>query len=184
MAFTKTGYLQGGTDTTIGATDTLSFTGGDFGVPIVVSEYNDGTYVRSSGGTDQSSGNTPHNSKYLTSSTVSINGGASASLNTVTTGNCPLKITLTNDTNITVSDIEMFGFDGTTPANAPSGVTLYLAKQGDTSWTQAAGSSATISYADSSTPATSHNFYGLASLSPSSVGEKTDMAIRFSFTYQ
>lgn len=184
MAFTKTGYIQGGTATEIGATDTVSFTGGAFGTPIVVGEYNDGTYVRSSGGTDQSTGNTPHNSKYLTGSTVSINGGESANLNSVTTANCPLRITLTNDTNITVADIEMFGFDGTTATNAPSGVTLYLAKQGDTNWTQAAGSSALIEYADSSTPATSHNFYGLMSLSPSSVGEKTAMGIRFSFTYQ
>ena len=184
MALTQTWVLQGTSPTTIGATDSIAFSDGTFGDPITVGEYNDGTHVRSSGGADSSSGNTPKNSKYLTSSTVSIDGAASANLNTVTTANCPLKITIGESTNITVTDISLYAYDGTSTANAPSGMNVYLAEQGDSTWTQAHGSASALSISDSDTPAEDHDFFVLASASPTSVGVKSANKIRVEFTYQ
>ena len=184
MSLTQTWVSQGTTPTTIGATDSIAFSDGTFDNPITVSSYNDGTHVRSSGGADSSDGNSPHNSKYLTSSTVSVNGGASANLDTVTTANCPIKITVGESTNITVTDISLYAYDGTTTTDAPVGMTVQLAEQGDSTWTQAHGSGSALSISDSSTPAEDHDFFVLASASPTSVGVKSASKIRVEFTYQ
>jgi hypothetical protein len=184
MALTKALALQGSTPTTVDATDSIAFHDGTFDEPITVGSYNDGTSVRSSGGVNDSSANTPHNSKYLTTSTVSINGAGSTALSGVSTANCPLKYTISESTSITVTDITMFGYDGTTESAVPTDTTLYLAEQGDTNWTQAEGNAAAMSLTDSSTPATSHSFYVLISASPESIGVKSANKIKFAFTYQ
>ena len=184
MALTQTWELQGTTATTIDATDSIAFSNGTFGQPIQVGSYNDKTHVRTSGGTDKSASNSPHNTKYLTSTTMSLNGGASANLSTLTTGNSPLKITITESVNITVTDIKMYAYDGTTTTNAPSGMNVYLAEQGDSSWTQAHGSGNALTLDNHSTAATSHDFYVAISASPTSVGVKSANKIRIEFTYQ
>ncbi len=184
MALTQDWKLQGATATTIDATDSIAFSDGTFGQPIQVGSYNDGTHVRSSSGVDDSASNSPHNTKYLTSTTMSLNGGASANLNTLTTGNSPLKITVTESVNITVTDIKMYAYDGTTTTNAPSGMNVYLAEQGDSSWTQAHGSGNALTLDDHSTAATSHDFYVAISASPTSVGVKSANKLRLEFVYQ
>lgn len=183
MALTKTVVLQGATPTTVEATDYLAFHNGTFGQPITVGEFNGGTSVRASGGTDDSASNTPKNSKYIASGTVDIGGGTVA-LNTISTANCPLKITLTESVNITVTNITMYAYDGTTPANAPTDMEVYLAEQGDSAWVQAHGSGSALTLGDSTTPATTHNFYVLISVKPTSVGVKSANKTRFAFTYQ
>jgi hypothetical protein len=184
MALTKGLVLQGTADTTVDETDSIAFHNGTFDAPIQVGEYNDGTSVRASGGTDDSDGNTPNNNKYVDSTNVSINGGASEALSGMTTGEAALKFTLTESVSITVSSISMFGYDGTTETNAPTGTNLYLAEVGDTNWTQAHGSGSALSLSDSSTPATSHDFYVAISASPTSIGDKTANKIKLAFTYQ
>ena len=184
MALTQTWRLQGTTATTIDATDSIAFSNGTFGQPIQVGSYNDKTHVRTSGGTDKSTSNSPHNTKYLTSTTMSLNGGASANLSTLTTANSPLKITVSESTNITVTDIKMYAYDGTTTTNAPSGMNVYLAEQGDSSWTQAHGSGNALTLNNHSTAATSHDFYVAISASPTSVGVKSANKLRLEFVYQ
>jgi len=184
MALTQDWKLQGTTATTIDETDSIAFSDGTFGHPIQVGSYNDGTHVRSSAGVDDSASNSPHNTKYLTSTTMSLNGGASANLSTLTTGNSPLKITVTESVNITVTDIKMYAYDGTTTTNAPSGMNVYLAEQGDSSWTQAHGSGNALTLDDRSTAATSHDFYVAISASPTSVGVKSANKLRLEFVYQ
>ncbi len=94
MALSQQWKLQGTTATTIDDTDSIAFSDGTFGHSITVGTYNGGTHVRNSGGTDDSASNSPHNTKYLTSTTMSLNGGSSANLSTLTTANSPLKITI------------------------------------------------------------------------------------------
>jgi len=45
---------------------------------------------------------------------MSLNGGASANLSTLTTANSPLKITVSESVNITVTGVKMYAYDGTT----------------------------------------------------------------------
>lgn len=180
---TYTWTLQGTSPTTIDATDIIQFAGsGGFDTAITVGEYNDSTHVESSVGANDSSGNTPHNNKYLTSSTVSVNGGGSTALSGVTTTNCALKINFAHGSAVAVSSHTIYAYDGTTTTAVPTGVTFYIAEQGDTNWTNAEGSAAALSVADSAS-ATSHDFYFLISASPESVGEKTAFAIRDELTY-
>lgn len=183
MALTKALALQGATPTTVGATDSIAFHTGTFDAPIVVGEYQGGTSVRTSGGSDSSASNTPKNSKYVSASNVDI-GGGSVALSGITTANCPLKFTLTESVNITVTGISLFAYDGTTPATGPVGMTVQVAEQGDSSWTTTTGSGSACAFTDSSTPATTHNFYALISATPTSVGIKSANKIRFAFTYQ
>lgn len=183
MALTQTWVLQGTSPTTIEATDSIHFSDGTFGNAITVNAYQGGTHVRSSGGADDSSANTPKNSKYLTTNTVDI-GGGSVSLSGVSTANCPLKITVAYDSSITISGAILYAYDGSTTTNAPTDMNVYLAEQGDTNWTQAHGSASALGLTDKSTPATSHDYYVLISASPTTVGVKSANKVRLEFTYQ
>lgn len=174
--------LQGTTPTTIEATDIIQFAGATFDSAITVGSYNDSTHVESSVGANDSDGNTPHNSKYLTSNTVSIDGGGSESLSGVTTGNCPLKINFSHGSAVAVSNHVVYAYDGSTTTAVPTGVTFQIAEQGDANWTNAEGSGAALSVADSGSN-TSHDFYFLISASPESVGEKTAFTVRSELTY-
>jgi len=178
-----TWYLQGTSPTTIGATDILQFAKATFDSPITITEYQDTTHVESSTGVDLSTGNSPKNSKYLTSSTVSIDGGSSEALSGVSTSNCPVKINFSHGTSVITYDAIFYSYDGTTTTVAPVGVTFQAAEQGDASWTNAEGSTSAVTIANHSTPATSHDYFLLVSASPESVGEKTDFSVRIELTY-
>jgi hypothetical protein len=180
---TFTWYLQGTSPTTIGATDILQFAKATFDSPVTITEYNDSTHVESSTGTDLSTGNTPKNSKFLTSSTVSINGGASEPLSGVTTANSPLKINFSHGVAVITYDAVFYAYDGTTTTVAPTDVTFKAAEQGNSTWTTAGGSASAVALANNSSPATSHDFFLLVSSSPDSVGEKTAFKVRIELTY-
>ena len=62
---TFTWVLQGTSPTTIEATDIVQFAGATFDSAITVGSYNDSTHVESSVGANDSSGNTPKNSKFI-----------------------------------------------------------------------------------------------------------------------
>ena len=183
MALVQTWALQGSTPTTIEATDSLAFSDGTFGNPIQVSSFNDGTHVRSAVGADDSDGNTPNNVKYIASGTGDW-GDGTESIADMTDGEATLKLTISESTNITVTDITMYAYDGTTTTDAPVGMDVYLAEQGDAAWTNADGSAAALTISDSDTPATDHYFYVAVSASPSSVGVKSANKLRVEFTYQ
>lgn len=180
---TQTWELQGTTATTIEATDSIAFSDGTFGNPITVSSFNGGTHVRSSAGVDDSSANTPNNVKYIASGTGDW-GAGTESLNLILDSECTLKLTISETSNITVTDITMYAYDGTTTTAAPVGMDVYLAESGDAAWTNADGSAAALTIADSTTPATDHYFYIAVSASPSSVGVKSANKLRCEFTYQ
>ena len=183
MALTTVWLLQGTTPTTIDATDLIQFSDGTFDNPITVSAFNGGTHVRSSGGANDSSANTPRNVKYIASGTADW-GDGTENLTAMTTGEATLKITVGYDTNITVTGITMYAYDGTTPATAPTNLDVYLAEQGDSAWVNADGSGAALTLGDSTTPATAHNFYVAMSVSPSAVGTQSANKVYFGFTYQ
>lgn len=178
---TYTWTLQGTSPTTIDETDIIQFAAATFGSAVTVGAFNDSTHVESSVGANDSSGNTPKNSKYLTTSTVDIGAGSTA-LSGVSTANCPLKINFSHGTSVTTTDHIFYAYDGTTPATGPTDVTFYAAEQGDSNWTQAEGSGTPVTVADD-TAATSHDYFLLISASPDLVGAKTEFKLRSELTY-
>ena len=185
---TYTWYLQGVSPTTLGATDILQFAGAAFDDAITVGEYNDTTHVESSVGADASSGNTPNNVKFI-SQTGGGGGDSQADwgdgtedLDAITDAECTLKINFTHTSAVAVTDHIFYAYDGSTTTNAPVGVTFVAAEQGDPNFTAAEGSAAAVSIGDSGS-AESHDFYIACSVSPDSVGEKTDFVLRDELTY-
>lgn len=184
---TFTFTLQGTTPTTIDATDILQFAAATFGSAITVGAYNDTTHVESNVGANDSSGNSPKNAKFISQSGGTgghsqVNVGAgTVDLDTVSTANSPLKINFSHGSAVAVTGWTAYFYDGSTPANAPSGVTVKLAEQGENNFTAAAGSGTPVNLADG-TSATSHDRYLIPSVSPDSVGLKS-FGIRTELTY-
>lgn len=175
--------LQGSTPTTIDATDIVEFAGsGGFGSKITVASFNDTTHVRSSANANDSSANTPHNNKFLTSTTVSLNGAGSTSLSAASTAACALKINFSDASSVATSLAKFFSYDGTTIATAPANITFKAAQQGNSTWVDAEGQGTPVNLADQ-TASTSHDFFILISASPDTVGLKTAFALRIELTY-
>lgn len=179
---TYTWYLQGGTATTIAETDKVQFAGAAFNSAIQVGQYNDSTHVQTSGGANKSSSNTPRNNKYLTNTTVSINGAGSSALSSISQANCALRINFSHTTAVTIQDHIFYAYNGSNTATGPTGVTFRAAERGNSSWSTPAGSGSALSLADK-TAATSHDFYLAISASPDSVGEKSAFVLRDELTY-
>lgn len=157
----------------VGATDRLWFNGSTFGTNVTVSSYQDSTHISNSSDAHQCTTNHVNNVKYLSSTTMSLNGAGSANLSTLTTGNSPFKFNFSDAASVATSAATFYFYDGTTDATAMAGVTVQAAEGGTTStWVAANGSGAALSLANQSA-ATSHDFFIAASLSPTSTGAKT-----------
>lgn len=185
---TYTWYLQGTSPTTVDATDLVQFAGATFDSAIIVGQYNASTHVESSVGANDSSGNTPKNSKFISQtggtagdSQVDI-GGGTVDIDSVSTANCPLKINFAHGSSVTTTGHIFYAYDGTTTTAVPTGVDFRAAEQGDANFTEAEGSAAGVTVTDDTT-ATSHDYYFLISASPTSVGEKTAFKLRSELTY-
>lgn len=186
---TYTWSLQGGTPTTIEATDLIQFAGpAGFDDPITVNAYNDTTHVESSVGADDSSGNTPNNNKFI--SQAGGTGGDSQAdwgdgtedLDQITDAECALKINFAHGSAVAVTDHVLYAYNGSSQATGPTEVDFRAAEQGDANFTEAEGSGAPVTVGDSAS-ATSHDFYFAISASPTTVGEKTAFKIRDELTY-
>lgn len=186
---TFTWQLQGSSPTTIGATDILRFSGaGGFSAKIQVNAYNDTTHVKSSGGSDLSSGNTPNNVKFI-SQTGGTGGDSQADwgdgtedIDQITNGEATLKINFSHGSSVITEDAIIYAYDGSTPATPPTDVDVRMAEVGDANFTQAEGSGSALALDDNTTN-TSHDFYVLVSMSPTSVGLKSALALRIELTY-
>jgi hypothetical protein len=185
---TYTWYLQGASPTTIEATNIIQFAAATFGSPITVNAYNNTTHVESSVGANDSSGNTPKNNKFISQtggtggdSQVDV-GAGTVDLDSVTTGNCALKINFSHATSVVTTGHIVYAYDGTTTTAVPTEVDCRIAEQGDANWTEAEGSAAGCTITDDTT-GTSHDYYILISASPTTVGAKTAFKIRSELTY-
>ena len=179
---TYTWTLQGTTPTTIDASDVIQFAGAVFGAAIFIGNYQDTTHVKSSGGANDSSGNVPHNSKFVDATHVSLDGGASALVSSISTANCPLKINFAHGSSVAISAHYIYAYNGSDTSVAPTNVTFKVCEQGTTPWASAGGSAAGLAVLDRTT-ATSHDFYFLISASPVTVGLKSAFAIRDELIY-
>lgn len=178
--WTVTAQLTTGT-LAVGATDRVWLNGTNWGDNVTVGSYQDSTHISNSSDAHQCTSNHVHNTKYLTSSTVSLDGAGSANVNTITTGQCPLKFNFSDASAVATSATTFYAYDGTTDATAMVGVTFQAFEQGDSAWVAANGSGAALSLNDQSA-ATSHDFYVAVAASPTSTGAKTGK-IKMTLTY-
>lgn len=180
MAVAFTWELQGGTPTEIGATDILQFAGVEgFNAPVFVDQYQDTMHVKSSGGSDLSNGNTPNNVKFISQSggtggdSQADWGDGTEDIDQITTGEATLKVTITEDINVTVTDAVYYSYEDGGDFEDPAPDIVDVAFEvGDTNFSVLAGSGSVLELADSDTPATSHDFYIGHSRSPEAIGLK------------
>ena len=185
---TFTWTLQGSTPTTIDATDIIQFAGATFDSPITVGAYNDSTHVESSGGANDSDGNTPNNVKFISQSgggggdSQADWGDGTEDIDAITNGEATLKINFAHGTSVVTTGAKFYAYDGTTPATAPTDIDVRAFEVGDTNFTEAEGSGSALALDDNSA-GTSHDYFIGVSCSPASVGEKTAFAFRMELTY-
>lgn len=178
MAVSFTWSVPGSTPTTVGETDVIRLAGETFTDRIEVGEYNDGTYVRNSGGTETSSGNTPNNVKFISQDDGTGGdsqadwGDGTEDIDQISAGENNLRIVISDSGNFSTEDFEFYSY-GANPSTAIVGVTTKAAEVGDANFTDANSSASALQLADQSTPATSHTFDILLSMSGSSYGTKS-----------
>lgn len=178
--WTLTAQLTTGT-LAVGATDRVWWNGSAFGTNVVVGSYQDSTHIASNTDTHLCTTNHVNNTKYLTATTVSINGAGSTAL-PIATASCGLKFNFADPSSVATSGAKFYAYDGTTDTTAMSGVTFQAAQGGSTStWVAANGSGTGLALADQ-TAATSHDFFVATSVSPTSTGAKTGK-VKITLTY-
>jgi hypothetical protein len=192
--WTVTAQVTGAPTFTVGATDRVWFNGvgGAFGTNVVVGSYQDGTHISSNADAHVAActtGGHLHNTKFLTSTTMSLDGAGSANLSTLTTGSAPLKFVFdTSDlggASVVTNSAKFYAYS-TSDGTPVSGVTVQAGEAAVTStWVSigtTGGSAAGLSIADQTT-ATSHNFFLAVSVTPTSTGAKTTNVFKLSLTY-
>lgn len=165
----------------VGATDRIWYnSSAGFGTAaansITVAAYQDTMHITSNVDTHLCTTNHVNNTKYLTATTVSINGAGSTTLaaGTVpTTAQAPILLNFADAASVATSATTFYFYDGTTDATAMVGITVQAIEAAtSTSWVAANGSGAALSLANQAA-ATSHNFYIATSVSPTSTGNKS-----------
>lgn len=192
--WTVTAQVTGAPNFTVAATNRVWFNGvgGAFGTNVVVGSYQDGTHI--SDNTDAhlaacTTGTHVHNTKFLTATTMSLDGAGSANLSTLTTAQAPLKFVFdTSDlggASVATSSAKFYAYS-TADGTPVSGVTVQAGEAAVTStWvsigtTGAAGAGLTLA---DQTSATSHSFYVATSVTPTSTGAKTTNVYKLALTY-
>lgn len=204
--------IYAGEDFNIAAFDLGSGLGfyGDsgFGAVLTVGQWNGRTYITNAAGNVQ--GPEIDNVKYLDSASGILGQtGSGYALTAIPNYQATLKIRFEHTTPVQVFNPEFRVYDGSNVNNNPSGVTVAAAElihpdltqtdsgSGDTSWQFIAGSSATLSLAPSpgvsgfyagngsnSTRAdTVHEWFVAVSVSPDSIGSKTQFAAYANLEY-
>lgn len=182
--WTLTSQLTTGT-LSVGATDRIWYNGASFGTNVVVAAFQDSTHITNSSDVHQCTTFHVHNTKFIDSTHVSIDGGGSSVLaaGTVpTTAQCGFKFNFSDAASVATNTGKFFFYDGTTDTNVMSGVAVQAGEGGQTTtWVAANGSGAALSLANQSA-ATSHDFYVFTAVSPTSTGAKTG-AVKITLTY-
>lgn len=171
--WTLNSKLTDSTTLTVNSTDHLWLAGTDFSTYIVVGQFNDSTHVSDANDVERCTSVHPHNLKYLSSTTASLDGGASTTVSGIANTNAPFIFNFSDASSVATSSASFYAYDGTTDANPMSGIEFYAAEVGtSTSWVAANGSANALSLANQAA-ATSHDFYIGFSASPTATGAKT-----------
>lgn len=198
-AITFEGYMGAGPAWADLGANTLVFSGSisDLTAAITVAEWQDGTHAGNGDpGTDQCGANHMNNVKWLSSSTMSVNGGGSENINdtNLTDNECSLRVHFNHTSSVTISGAKFYCFDGATPTNEGVGVEVNAFERGRSAsaWTVINDDSGNIGgnntgerldLADKGTPAQDHYWYIALSASPESVGAKSSFDFGVTLIY-
>ncbi len=168
----------------------------DLATAITVATWQDGTHVGSgTPGTDQCGANHARNVKFLTTSTMSVNGGGSEAINdtNLLQTECTLRVHFNHSVSVAISNARLYAYDNTTVTTEAVEIEAYAFEQGvsATAWTQINDDSANIGGDNSGerlalgnkTAATDHYWYVAVSVSPETVGGKSSFALGVALTY-
>jgi hypothetical protein len=175
----------------------------DLATYVTVGQFQDGTHAGSDDpGTDQCGANHMNNVKYLTSSTMSVNGAAGEDIDdtNLAANECTLRLHFNHGSNVDVTNGVFFSFDGSTPTTPATGMDIAAFERGRsaTAWTVinddtvagaftngSIGGNNTgerLDLADSS-DAQDHYWNLAVSFSPESVGAKTAQDFGWNLVY-
>lgn len=146
-------------------TDKVAFAGSSFGSGIVTQQ--DSTHVATSGDVHRCTGAHVNNAKYLSDSTVSVNGAASAPL-PVSASQCPLLFVLLTLEEVAVQSggFYAYGSDPSPVANA----NVWAVEAGQSTWQNVNGGSNELALQAQADPATDHDFNLAVSYAPTATG--------------
>lgn len=173
-----------------GDNDTLGFFGANFGFSIRVGEFNNTSFVTNDDGT-VNYGQVPNIRYYNTSGAYVASELTPTELRNIDNSEATLEIRLTTDSAVRTQNTSFRAFDRSNIDNDPSGVTVYAAEirkhspsvygSGDANWTQIHGSGSVLHLQDrtNETPSSVQNFYIAVTVSPNSIGEKTNLGFYF-----
>jgi len=196
--FTWYGYMGSTPDWVDLGANTVVFSSSltDLATAITVGEFQDGTHAGSDDpGTDQCGTNHMNNVKYLTGSTMSVNGAASEDINdtNLTATECTLKINFAHSPAVAITNARFYAFDGSVVTNEAVGIDAYAFERGVTAsaWTQINDDSGNIGGDNtgerlalgSKSSATSHDWFVAISASPEAVGAKSSFDFGVGLTY-
>ena len=171
-----------------GGYNTCGFYGAGFGLSVRVGEYNEGTYRTTEDGS--SNGGALPNLRYANTSGAYVGAEITATeLLEIDNDESTLRIQLNTDSSVGTQNTEFRAFDKVDINNNPSGVTIYAAEirkdqptvrgSGDTSWTNVYGSGSVLSMDNQSNLDTTHRCWVGLTVSPTSIGEKTNIGLYF-----
>ena len=170
-------------DIEIATDDKINFSGAAFDDAITVGAFQTSTHIENSAAAEQCTTVHLNNTMYVSSQSISINGGANEALANLTDAECPIEINFAHASAVAISDCTFWGYNATTETIGPTDVSIFCAEGGDTDWTSGEGSGTALSIGTSAS-STTHDFYIGLSASPDSVGEKTAFTYKIGLTYQ
>ncbi len=154
---------------------------------IGVGSYNNSTYRTDDGGADGGRG---INNKYITSNTISIDGGTSTSL-PVAAASGSLLISVSGigssvqTQNARLYSFQMTASSGVQDLTAADAMTIYMAETDlDTAWTDVSSDASNyLSFDNHDNGAARHDFYASISVKPNTTGTKKTWGLFFSAEY-
>jgi hypothetical protein len=162
----------------------LGWYGAAFNDAIETSEYNDSMHVEDNANVEICATAHLHNTKFIAAGSIDVDGGNGGALGAAMppTTACPIIVLFGHDSAVSTSDTTIWAYNGTTDATAPVDITCQCGEQSNATWTNIGGNGNAMALADDSAAAT-HTFYLFASVSPTAVGVKEELALRLQLTY-
>ena len=166
----------------------------DLATNITVGAFQDGTHLGNGDpGADQCGANHANNVKYLTGSTMSVNGAGSEDITDANLAEieCTLKLNFAHGSAVALSSVLFYCFDGSTPATRATGLDVFCFERGvsASAWTEinddsgGQGGTGNGKSLESRSADTSHDYFLALSASPESVGAKTAFDFGISLVY-
>lgn len=153
--------------------DRLWASGVQYDTAITEDTFQSSTHFTSLENVEECVGAHVQNTKFLTSTTYSLNGGAPAAL-PIPLSQCALRYTFTHDVPVTITAGQFWVYNGIDDLVPPTTFDIRAAEGGvSTSWVQVVGKNTPLNLAPRLTLAATHNFYIALSMSPTNPGEKT-----------